>query len=70
MEQGYYSSVRPAKKRTSPANPNTRFWGIWLPVPTVIAIIVTLFFNWLIGHTVGYTEDPIEKAGQYIIEEF
>ena len=70
MEQGYPDTARPAKKRMSQANPNTRFWGIWLPVPTIIAIFVTLFFNWLIWHTVGYIEDPIEKAGQHIIEEF
>ncbi|MHB1405602.1 MAG: hypothetical protein ACYCV0_08425 [Desulfitobacteriaceae bacterium] len=57
-------------ERTGKANPNTKFWGIWLPVPTIIAIIVTLFFNWLILQTVGYTEDPIEKAGEHIIEEF
>lgn len=52
------------------ANPNTRFWGIWLPVPTILAIIVTFFFNWLIIRTVGYVENRIEKAGQHIIEGF
>ncbi len=70
MEPCKNSSPRLCRERIISANPNSKFWGIWLPVPTIIAIIVTLFFNWLILHTVGYTEDPIEKAGKHIIEEF
>ncbi len=60
----------PANKPAGAANPNTRFWGIWLPVPTILAISTSLFFTWLILSTVGYTEAPIEKAGEPIIEQF
>ncbi|SHI24417.1 hypothetical protein [Desulfosporosinus lacus] len=52
------------------SNPNTKFWGIWLPVPTVLAIVNSLFWTWLILNTVGYTVEPIEKAGERIIEQF
>lgn len=51
-------------------NPNTKFWGIWLPVPTLLAIVTTLFFTWLILSTVGFTEAPLEKASEPIIEKF
>lgn len=70
MELGHRYAPRMVKETVNQANPNTVFWGIWLPVPTIIAIIVTLLFNWLILSTVGYIEDPIEKAGEHIIEEF
>ncbi|AFM41415.1 hypothetical protein Desaci_2467 [Desulfosporosinus acidiphilus SJ4] len=49
---------------------NTKFWGIWLPVPTFIAILNSLFWTWLILNTVGYTERAIEKAGERITEQF
>jgi hypothetical protein len=49
---------------------NKKFWGLWLPVPTVIAIINSLFWTWLIIRTVGYTEQPIEKSAQPIIQQF
>jgi hypothetical protein len=57
-------------KPINKANPNTKFWGIWLPVPTFLAIVNSLFWTWLILNTVGYTEGPIEKAGERIIEQF
>lgn len=47
-----------------------KFWGLWLPVPTIIAIINSLFWTWLIVRTVGYTEQPIEKSAQPIIQQF
>lgn len=47
-----------------------KFWGLWLPVPTVIAIINSLFWTWLIIRTIGYTEQPIEKSAQPIIQQF
>lgn len=50
--------------------PSTKFWGVWLPVPTFLAIINSLFWTWLILSTVGYTVDPIEKAAERIIELF
>lgn len=49
---------------------STKFWGIWLPVPTFLAIISSIFWTWLILKTVGYSESPIEKAGEWIVEEF
>jgi len=48
----------------------TKFWGIWLPVPTVIAIINSLFWTWFILRTVGYVENPIEKSVPQIIDSF
>ncbi|OCZ49861.1 hypothetical protein A7D23_00490 [Dehalobacter sp. TeCB1] len=48
----------------------TKFWGIWLPVPTIIAIINSIFWTWLILRTVGYLEDPIEKSAPDIIDFF
>lgn len=50
--------------------PSTKFWGVWLPVPTVLAILNSLFWTWLILNTVGYTVEPIEKASQKILEQF
>lgn len=49
---------------------STKFWGIWLPVPTLIAIINTLFWTWLILSTVGYSEGAIEKSAKWILERF
>jgi hypothetical protein len=49
---------------------NAKFWGIWLPVPTFLAILNSFFWTWLILNTVGYTERAIEKAGERIIEQF
>lgn len=57
-------------KSASTTNPSTKFWGIWLPVPTFLAIVNSLFWTWLILSTVGYSEEPIEKAGEWIIEQF
>ena len=47
-----------------------KFWGLWLPVPTIIAIINSIFWTWLIKQTVGNTEQPIEKSAEPIIREF
>ena len=55
---------------SSSAINSNKFWGIWLPVPTFLAIVNSLFWTWLILRTVGYSEAPIEKAGEWIIEEF
>ena len=62
------SYIQPNLPKTS--KPSTKFWGIWLPVPTVLAIVNSLFWTWFILNTVGYTVDPIEKAGERIIEQF
>lgn len=62
----YYAPPNP----TNPSKPNTKFWGIWLPVPTFLAIVNSLFWTWLILSTVGYTEAPLEKASEQIIEKF
>ena len=48
----------------------TKFWGIWLPVPTIIAIINSIFWTWLILRTVGPVENPIEKSAPHIIDFF
>jgi len=73
------NSVNSAKKpmanniqsrSASTTNPSAKFWGIWLPVPTFLAIVNSLFWTWLILSTVGYPEDPIGKAGEWIIEQF
>ena len=48
----------------------TKFWGIWLPIPTVLAIINSLFWTWLILRTVGYNENPIENSVPQIIDSF
>lgn len=47
-----------------------KFWGLWLPVPTILAIINSLFWTWLIIQTVGYAEQPIEKSAEPIIQQF
>ncbi|TGE33379.1 hypothetical protein E4K68_07750 [Desulfosporosinus sp. Sb-LF] len=70
MSYGKNNTPRFTKEKANNSNPNTKFWGVWLPVPTVLAIIVSLFFNWLITQSVGYVESPIEKAAKNIIEEF
>jgi len=57
-------------KTTTSANPKTKFWGVWLPVPTVLAIVNSLFWTWLILSSVGYSESAIEKAGAVIIDQF
>jgi hypothetical protein len=71
--------VNPNMKANSAASPDepaafnlaaTKFWGVWLPVPTIIAILNSIFWTWLILKTVGYTENPIERAARNIIERF
>lgn len=61
-------NVQPRLINTS--DPSTKFYGIWLPVPTVLAILNSLFWTWLILNTVGYKVESIEKAGKRIIEQF
>jgi hypothetical protein len=55
---------------TDKTSMTTKFWGIWLPVPTIIAIINSIFWTWLILRTVGYVENPIEKSAPQIIDSF
>ncbi|NLL52815.1 MAG: hypothetical protein GX248_08945 [Peptococcaceae bacterium] len=47
-----------------------KYWGVWLPVPTLLAILNSLFWTWLILKTVGYRENPVENAAQSIIDSF
>lgn len=47
-----------------------KFWGLWLPVPTFIALINSLFWTRLIMKAVGNTEQPIEKSAESIIRQF
>jgi len=57
-----------------PSNPgdsaSKKFWGLWLPVPTIIAIINSIFWTWLIFQAVGNTEQSIEKSAEPIIQQF
>lgn len=47
-----------------------KFWGLWLPVPTIITLINSLFWNWLIRKIAGDIEQPIEKSAEPIIQQF
>jgi len=58
------------RSKSATTNQNTKYWGVWLPVPTFLAIVNSLFWTWLILSTVGYSEDPIGKASEWIIEQF
>ncbi|AET66294.1 hypothetical protein Desor_0593 [Desulfosporosinus orientis DSM 765] len=57
-------------KTPEPFKPRTKYWGIWLPVPTIIAIFNSLFWTWFLLNTVGYTVEPIEKSAEKIFEMF
>jgi len=52
------------------ASTTTKYWGIWLPVPTFLAIANSIFWTWLIMSTVGYIEQPLDKVAEKIIERF
>lgn len=59
---------QPNKKNTLT---NSKYWGIWLPVPTFIAIVNSLFWIWLFSRTVGLSEPPKTDARENeIIEQF
>lgn len=62
--------ISPISNNIDSNKASTKFWGVWLPVPTFLAIVNTLFWTWLILSTVGYTEKGIEKAAEEIIEKF
>jgi hypothetical protein len=48
-----------------------KYWGIWLPVPTFIAVINSLFWIWLFSRTVGLAEPPETDARENeVIEQF
>lgn len=47
-----------------------KFWGVWLPVPTVIGVVNTIFWTWLLLSTVGYQDKRLEKAVEWIRREF
>lgn len=47
-----------------------KYWGLWLPIPTVLAVINSIFWTWLIFKAVGYTDQPIEKSAEEIIQQF
>lgn len=57
-------------KTPEPFKPSSKFWGIWLPVPTIIALLNSLFWTWFLLRTVGYTAEPIEKSAKKILEIF
>ena len=47
-----------------------KFGGVWLPVPTFLGIVNTIFWTWLLLSTVGYQERRLEKAVEGILEQF
>lgn len=60
-----------APKNTQNSAVNRKFWGVWLPVPTLIAIINSFFWIWLISRTAGLSERPKTDAQENaIIEQF
>ena len=65
----------PAQKFSNPSNPinptNEKFWGIWLPIPTILAIINSIFWTWLIVKTIGPSEPPkTTESENAVIERF
>ena len=57
--------------QSNPGNSaSKKYWGIWLPIPTIIAIINSLFWTWLIFQAVGNNEQTIEKLAELIIQQF
>lgn len=50
--------------------PLNKFGGVWLPVPTILGLISTIFWTWLLLNTVGYEEKRLEKTIERIIERF
>lgn len=48
-----------------------KYWGIWLPVPTFLAVINSLFWLWVISRTVGLAEPPkTTESENAVIEQF
>lgn len=62
----------PAEQLNRTSKPTTgKYWGLWLPVPTILAIINSLFWSWLIYQTVGFSKPPkTDKREDEIIERF
>lgn len=59
----------PAQRFSNPTS--GKYWGIWLPVPTVLAIINSLFWNWLILQTIGPSQPPkTSESENAVIEHF
>jgi len=69
LGQGGDKCKMPSTNTASNSTSN-KYWGIWLPVPTVIAVINSLFWTWLILQTVGNTEPSIEESAGEIIQRF
>lgn len=69
----YYVKKRENKMAVQ-SNPrdsaSRKYWGIWLPIPTIIAIINSLFWTSLIFQAVGNNEQTIEKSVERIIQQF
>lgn len=47
-----------------------KFGGVWLPVPTILGLVNTIFWTWLLLNTVGYEEKRLEKEIEKIIDRF
>jgi len=61
--------VQKSKKKDDPTE--GKYWGVWLPVPTIVAIINSLFWIWLFSKTVGLTEPPkTTESENAVIEQF
>ncbi len=64
-----YFLVQKSKKKDNPTE--GKYWGVWLPVPTIIAIINSTFWIWLLSKTVGLTEPPkTTESENAVIEQF
>lgn len=70
MSYGHGNSQCQPPPRPPNKGPVNKFWGVWLPVPTLLGIINTIFWTWLILSTVGYTDRRLEKAVEWISERF
>ena len=57
-------------RRPKSLSPMAKYWGVWLPVPTVIAIINTIFWTWLLTSTVGYQDRRLENSLKWIEDLF
>lgn len=49
---------------------NKKFWGLFLPVTTVIAVVNSIFWDILIFNAIGLGEAPTTEREEQIIQEF
>lgn len=49
---------------------NKKFWGLFLPVAAVIAVVNSIFWDILIFNAIGLGEAPKTEREKAIIQEF